>query len=395
MNNLKKWGTQKLGDIIRLKYGKSLPEKKRIFGPYPVYGSSGIVDYHREALVSGPGIIVGRKGSIGNIYFESNDFFPIDTVFYVEPIRNELDLYFLSCMLSCMNLKNLGADTAVPGLNREVALRQVIHLPPYFAQLKIATILSAYDDLIENNLRRIKILEEMAQLIYKEWFVHFRFPGHENVKMVDSPLGEIPEGWEVKPIKETFDVLGGGTPSKKVPEYWNGNINWYTPSDLTTSGRMFMDESSLKITEKGLDKSSARIFPEKSVMMTSRATIGIVAINTTKACTNQGFITCIPNENYPLYLLYHWLKYNKDHFIRLSTGATFNEISKKVFKEVNVLVPPKDIVNRFEEAIKPIGNLILNLLRKNNNLQQTRDLLLPKLISGEIDVSDLDIDTRR
>jgi len=264
-----------------------------------------------------------------------------------------------------------------------------IELPPLSIQRRIASILSAYDDLIENNTRRIAILEEMARRLYEEWFVHFRFPGHENIKMVESEIGPLPEGWEVRTVEDTFEVLGGGTPSKKVDEYWaGGRVNWYAPTDLTRSGELFMEQSGTQITELGLKKSSARLFPTLSVMMTSRATLGVIAINTTKACTNQGFIICLPNERFPLYLLCHWLKANVDHFISLGTGATFREITKGVFKTINLVVPSASNVQRFEHAVLPMMELVLCLQRKNTNLRAQRDMLLPKLISGEIDVSE-------
>jgi len=259
-------------------------------------------------------------------------------------------------------------------------------------QHKISSILSAYDDLIENNNRRIKILEEMAQAIYKERFINFRFPGHEKVKMVKSKLGMIPEGWEVSTVQDTFEITGGGTPSKIIPEYWEGgDINWYVPSDLTACRTMFMDESGEKISELGLRKSSARLFPAYSVMMTSRATLGVVSINTTEACTNQGFITCIPNEKFPLYTIYYWLHENVDKFISLGTGATFKEITKGVFKKIEILIPPKELLIEFENTVTSINQQVLNLQRKNINLRKTRDLLLPKLISGEIDVEEIGI----
>ena len=266
--------------------------------------------------------------------------------------------------------------------------------PDLQTQQKVAAILSVYDDLIENNLRRIKILEEMAQNLYREWFVKFRFPDHEQVRMIDSPLGKIPEQWEIKAVADTFKILGGGTPSKKIPEYWDdGSVNWYTPTDLTSSCSMFMELSGNQITELGLKKSSAKLFPPFSVMMTSRATLGIIAINTTEAATNQGFITSIPNNEFPLYLLYFWLKENVEYFISLGTGATFKEITKGVFKTIELAVPPGNIADKFEKIVGPLADDVLNLQKRNRILRQTRDLLLPKLISGELDVSKLDIDT--
>jgi type I restriction enzyme S subunit len=283
---------------------------------------------------------------------------------------------------------------AQPNANAQVLTSYEMPLPPLPTQHKIASILSAYDNLIENNLRRINILEEMAQNLYREWFVKFRFPGHEKVQMVDSPLGKIPEGWEVKTVGDTFGILGGGTPSKKIEEYWaEGDIMWYVPSDLTASKTMFMDRSGTQITELGLTESSAQLFPPFSVMMTSRATLGVIAINTTEASTNQGFITCLPNERLPLYNLYHWLMENVEIFIGLASGATFKEITKGVFKTIKMVVPDKNIARVFEDNIEPLAEYVLNLQRKNENLRRTRDLLLPKLISGELDVSNLDIKT--
>lgn len=265
-----------------------------------------------------------------------------------------------------------------------------INVPDLPTQRRIASILSAYDDLIENNTRRINILEEIARNLYEEWFVRFRFPGHEQVKMVESALGRTPKDWIVQSVNDTFEILGGGTPSKANPEYWNeGTINWYSPSDLTKAGTAFMDESNDKITPLGLKKSSARTFPAFSVMMTSRATIGVVAVNTTEACTNQGFITCLPNNSFPLWILFHWLKSNVELFISLGKGATFKEINKGTFKGIKLIVPPNNLVRNFNSTVTQLMELSLSLQRKNANLQATRDLLLPKLISGKLDLSNL------
>jgi len=257
-----------------------------------------------------------------------------------------------------------------------------IDVPPLPEQKRIAGILSAYDDLIENNLRRIKILEEMAQSLYREWFVHFRFPGHESTPMIDSPLGPIPEGWEVKKVADAFSIVGGGTPSKKKDEYWEGgDIQWYSPRDLTADKTMFMERSVNHINELGLKKSSAKLFPANSVMLTSRATIGAIAINTVPSCTNQGFITCLPNDSIPQLFLFQWLTANVETFILHASGATFKEISKGVFKGLDFLQPPHDLVTQFENTSTPIADQLLNLQRRNQNLRATRDLLLPKLLT--------------
>ena len=263
-----------------------------------------------------------------------------------------------------------------------------VSIPPIPLQRRIADILSAYDDLIENNQRRTKILEEMARSLYREWFVNFRFPGHEKVPLVASPLGNIPQGWEVKTVAESFEISGGGTPSRREPSYWGvGTIQWFAPSDLTAVGTMFVDDSPEHITELGLAESSARLFPAYSVMMTSRATIGAIAINTHEACTNQGFITSLPNERVPLYFLFHWLTENVPQFERLASGATFKEISRGVFKTIEFLHPSAPLVRRFESQVEPMAKQMLALQRQIQNLRRTRGLLLPRLLSGQVNLT--------
>ena len=290
-------------------------------------------------------------------------------------------------------IKGQAIGATMPNLNTSILKSVKIAYPPLPIQRKIAAVLSAYDDLIENNNRRIKILEEMAQNLYREWFVKFRFPGHEQARFQDSSLGRIPAGWEVRKIGDVAEITGGGTPSTNNAEFWNkGTVNWYSPTDLTRHQGFFIDESSKKITEQGLSKSSARLFPAYSVMMTSRATLGVIAINTKAACTNQGFITCIPNDDLHMYEIYYWLEENKDEMISRASGATFKEITKTNFREYLITLPNWEIKEKFIEQVDPILRNVEKLLRKNANLRRTRDLLLPRLISGELDVEDLDID---
>jgi type I restriction enzyme S subunit len=192
----------------------------------------------------------------------------------------------------------------------------------------------------------------------------------------------------VKTVADSFQVSGGGTPSRKEGKYWaSGTIQWFSPSDLTGAGTMFMDDSSDHITELGLAESSARLFPARSVMLTSRATIGAIAINTHEACTNQGFITCLPNVRVPIFFLFHWLTENVPTFKRMASGATFKEISRGVFKTIEFLQPPAELVRRFETSAGPIAEQALTLQRQIQNLRRTRDLLLPRLLSGQIDLA--------
>ncbi len=259
---------------------------------------------------------------------------------------------------------------------------------PLDTQKKIAAVLCRYDDLIENNKRRITLLENMAEEIYREWFVRFRFPGWQGAEFEKGQ----PASWMYQKIAEAFDFTGGGTPSKDNDSFWrNGDIDWYTPSDITKSNSLFMASSEYQCNEEGLRRSSAKLFPAYSVMMTSRATIGAIGINTKPACTNQGFITCIPNEQYPLTYLYHWLKAAKPHFEMLSGGATFPELIKSTFKKIEILSPDQGVIEKFDELVSPMFKQMESLAEQNRKLEQTKKQLLPRLISGKLSVENLDI----
>jgi type I restriction enzyme S subunit len=266
-------------------------------------------------------------------------------------------------------------------------------IPSRSTQRKIAGVLSAYDDLIENNTRRIAILEEMAQAIYREWFVNFRFPGHEKVKLINSPLGQIPEGWKLQPLKEVYRTSSGGTPSRKVDEYYDGgSINWVKTKELDDR---FIWDTEEKITEAGLANSSAKVFPANTVIMAMYgATIGQLGILGAEATTNQaccGFLTNHSEYGYP-YLFLNLLA-NRTDIINLRAGAAQQNVSQDVIREIPFLVPPLPIVHEFNELVEPFLQGMFRLQKKNINLTRTRDLLLPKLISGQLDVEELDIDT--
>src|SRR5690554_3039234 len=256
-------------------------------------------------------------------------------------------------------------------------------IPPLPEQRAIASILSTIDDQIENNLAMNKTLEEMAMALYKHWFVDFG-PFQEG-NFVESELGEIPEGWEVKTIGGIIETLGGGTPSTKKEEYWkDGEILWYSPTDLTKSESLFTIEPAKKITELGLKKSSAKLFPPRCLLMSSRATIGALSINLKEASTNQGFITMVPNEELSVFQLYGWAKYNMDLIISKANGSTFKEISKTNFRALPILKSKK--TEEFVLKSKNIFDLIENNIVENQTLIAQRDALLPKLVSGEVRV---------
>ncbi len=340
-------------------------------------------------------VILTREAPLGEVGMLRSDdivFLGQRLVMYradPEKLDNRFLLYSMQDHYMQSQIKSYGSGSTVQHMRVPHCKELKIKLPPLKTQQKIASILSAFDDLIENNTRRIAILEEMARLIYREWFVHYRYPGHENDRLVDSgtELGEVPEGWDISKISDVVDTIGGGTPRRKKDEYWSdGTIEWYTPSDLTAENTMFIDNSGERINELGLKKSSAKIFPPQSVMMTSRATIGVISINTTKASTNQGFITCVPNDRLNKYQIYFWLKEIMPLIEQYASGATYKEINKTTFRKIETVVPALEISKRFYELVDPIGRQIQTLQRQTQKLKETRDLLLPKLISGKVEV---------
>ncbi|MCE2915901.1 MAG: restriction endonuclease subunit S, partial [Rubrivivax sp.] len=310
-----------------------------------------------------------------------------DTTLWVKDFKGN-DPRFIGYFLKTLRLEVFDTGSSNPTLNRNHVHKIKVQCPPPETQRKIAAILSAYDDLIANNQRRIALLEGMAEEIYREWFVRMRFPGAANVEVEKG----VPRGWSLVPTIEAFKYHGGATPAKDVPRYWNqGSVHWYTPTDITGAEGMFIEASSERCTEEGLESCSATLFPAYTVMMTSRATIGAIGINLEPACTNQGFIACVPNEQYPLTFLYHWLKLAKPHFELLSGGSTFPELTKGTFRRIKVLTPPSSVMQSFDATVKPLFAQIETLIRANRRLKETRDALLPRLISGKLKVDHLDI----
>ena len=268
----------------------------------------------------------------------------------------------------------------------------VIPVPSLEEQEKIADILSSLDNKIELNNEMNKALEEMAQSIFKRWFVNFEFPNEygqpyksSGGDMVESELGMIPKGWEVKTIADVGEVISGGTPSTKNEDYYGGNISWITPKDLSGYDRKFISKGERSITELGLQKSSAKLLPKGTVLFSSRAPIGYVAIAEQEVCTNQGFksIVCnneIINNNY----IYYFLKLNKENIENISSGSTFKEISGIHMKNINIIVPNKKILDKFNQLIISYDNLFSKNYEEIDSLIEIRDSLLPKLMSGNI-----------
>jgi type I restriction enzyme, S subunit len=385
------WKETTLGEIAVLNYGKGLTAKNRREGSIPVYGSSGITGSHDEYLVDQKSVVIGRKGTVGSLYKVLNPFFPIDTVFYVRENDLSCDFDYFFYLLKTLKLDQLNSDSAVPGLNRENAYAQKINLPSLPEQKALAGVLSSLDDKIELLREQNKILEVTAQTIFKEWFVNFNFPDKNGKpykdaggKMIDSEIGEIPDGWRVAKIGDFTKICGGGTPSTKNNNYWNGDIYWTSPKDLSSNFSIFLFDTEKKITNAGLKKISSGLLPKETLLLSSRAPIGYLAITNIEVAINQGYIAFLPDAYFSNHFLFLWLQRNMDLIKNSANGSTFLEISKKAFKNIEVIVPGESVLENFDGKIKPLFEKIKNNSEQIQILSKIRDTLLPKLMSGEL-----------
>jgi type I restriction enzyme S subunit len=261
-----------------------------------------------------------------------------------------------------------------------------ILLPPLPLQRRIAGILSAYDDLIENCQRRIKILETMARDLYREWFVNFRFPGHEIVSFVPTALGDIPEGWEVKPFTEIADVLSGGTPKTDVAEYWNGEIPFFTPRDAPSC--FYIQDSDKHLTELGLTKCASQLYPPDTVFITARGTVGKVALPSVPMAMNQSCYALRGKKGILQRFLFLMTLQQVDYLKTNTGGATFDTIVVDTFRGMKVVKPSINIIVDFAQQTDPIFDQMNVLQRKIQNLRRTREMLLPHLLRGGVNLKE-------
>lgn len=332
-------------------------------------------------------VIVANKDLVTNQQINSiivNQDNSSDFVYYVMLIAGK-ELNYLS-----------KTSTAVPIINKSTFSKFEIRIPKNKNdQQRIADILSSLDAKIENNNKINAKLEEMAQALFKSWFIDFEpfkvgrdesRPAFGSGNFVESELGMIPEGWKVGILADLGDIVGGGTPSKSKPEYYTEKgIAWLTPKDLSISPNKFTSKGETDITEIGYKNSSAKLMPKGSVLFSSRAPIGYISIAKNDICTNQGFKSVVPNYAGTAYI-YYLLKYLTPDIENKSTGSTFKEASGSLMKSLTVIIPPKQYLDDFELKVSAIFDKQEILEEENKNLSQTRDTLLPKLMSGEIEL---------
>lgn len=277
-------------------------------------------------------------------------------------------------------IKSIVSQCAQAGIRGSDLSELEIDIPPIETQRQIADILSAYDDLIENNRKQIKLLEEAAQRLYKEWFVDLRFPGHEHTKIVDG----VPEGWEIYRFSDKVDIMSGGTPKTDNPNYYNGTIPFYTPKD--SDGTFFAFNTIVNITEDGLNNCNSRLYPENTIIITARGTVGKTTLLAVPMAMNQSCYALKSDKINAPYYLFFALNKEIDSLKAMSNGGVFNTIIVKTFDSIHIAIPSNELITTFETLVTPIMEQIKIKTKEIFALSEARDRLLPKLMSGEVEV---------
>jgi len=379
-----------LGDVIRFGNGKAI--KPGGEGCYRVYGSNGIIGGCDEFRYEN-GVIIGRVGAYcGSVAYCPEKFWASDNTLVAFPASDHFDTKFLFYLLTDAKLSRYAGGAAQPLVTQTVLKQVEVCVPPLPVQRRIAGILSAYDELMENNQRRIKILEEMARSLYREWFVNFRFPGHEKVPRVDSSLGKIPERWEVKSLGEMCAVVPGfafksqdwqesGVPVVKIKNIQSDNTVDINDTDFVSE----------EIAERTPPKFTLK-HGEFLLAMTGATAGKIGRLRSRRPMLlNQRVAKILPHDGFGSFA---WCAISseeaKDRFFRLADGAAQPNMSGSQIERIMLTTPTMDVLNSFSKMTDAILIQSDNLYLKNLNLRRARDLLLPKLISGELTVCHVD-----
>lgn len=380
---MSEWRSTRLGEVCQLKRGYDLPTASRSEGDVPIVSSSGVTGFHSEAKVRGPGVVTGRYGTLGEVFYLHEDFWPLNTALYVCDFKGNVPR-FVAALLESLELGQHDGAAAVPGVNRNQLHTLAVLCPDPATQGRIAEILDDIDALIENNRRRTELLEQMAQVIYREWFVRFRYPNHSTTALTESSTGLIPEDWEVRSFTDIATFVNGfafkpthwgasGQPIIKIRELKQG----------VTSDTPRCDRN--EIAEK--------YWVEPGDLLFSRsADLGVYRWPGEPGLLNQHLFIVRPVGPLSSTFILHALRAAIPQFWERAQGTTMRHIKRSALTEVTTAVPVSDLIARFTAAVEPTEREILSLCQANDRLVAMRNLLLPRLVSGKVDVSKLDLD---
>jgi type I restriction enzyme S subunit len=379
------WRQTTLGEVMTLQRGHDLTEEQRTPGLIPVIGSAGQNGWHNIARAEGPGVTVGRSGaSAGVVTYVREAYWPHNTVLYVRDFKGNEPL-FIANLLRTLPLAELNSGAAQPSLNRNFLYPIPVLVPPLDIQRRIAAILGAYDDLIEVNRRRVALLEDMARGLFEEWFVRFHFPGHEDVTIANTPDGPVPEGWTWKVIGDVTSYINRGLPPKYDDASLSLVINQKCIRDQRLSLQFARKQSKAVPTDKIVRSGDILI------NSTGVGTLGRVAQaeEVPEGLTADSHVTIVrPLHKADRDFLGMQLLRLQPLLEDMGTGATGQtELSRSAVGSLGIIWPKSELREGFGQWVRPARALVSTLITANNRLVAARDLILPRLISGQLSVA--------
>jgi len=373
----------KLSDLMKIKYGKD--HKHLSDGSYPLYGSGGIMRYVEKPLYDDESILIPRKGTLSNLFYLDQPFWSVDTMFYSIINKDLVIPKYLFYTLQTFDLASLNVGSAVPSLTTEVLNEVLVSIPDLPKQTDIAEILSSLDDKIELNNKINQELENLAQTLFKRWFVDFEFPNENGEpyqssggEMVDSELGEIPKGWRIGTLKDEFIINMGQSPKGDTyNETGDGMIFFQGRSDFGfrfPSVRMFTNDP----------KKVAKKF---ETLISVRAPVGDINMADNDCCIGRGLGSISHSSEFFSYTYYKILSIQDELKSYDNEGTVFGSINKETLGNIKTIIPPLSRSDSFDDLVKQKDSLIYNFTNQNQELTNLRNTLLPKLISGELEVN--------
>ena len=378
------WEVGKLKSVISLKYGEGLPENKREGKPYPVYGSNGIVGYHSKFLVEGPGIIVGRKGSIGSITWSDRDFWPIDTTYYIIADLNKANFRWLFYHLTYLRLNRLNAATGIPGLNRHVVLEKKITLPPLPEQKKIAEILSTVDKAIEKSDKVIKKTKELKKGLMQELLT--RGVGHKKFKK--TKIGEIPVDWEVTKLNSIGILKGGSGFPEKYQGYVDKKYFFLKVSDMNLpKNDIYINTAINTVDEEIREKIRCRVFPKNTIIF---AKVGAALllnrrrILTCESGIDNNMMGLIVNQEYD-YKFYYYVMSTIDFAKYVFSGA-LPSVNQSVLGDIDVVCPLLVEQKKIAKILSAVDEYIEKEIAHKEKMEHIKRGLMQVLLTGKVRV---------
>ena len=355
------WKNGEFGDFVTLKRGFDLPQQKREDGQVPIFSSSGITGTHSTAMVKAPGVITGRYGTIGEVFYAAKDFWPLNTTLFVEDFHGN-DAKFIYYFLKTLEWSKFTSASAVPGINRNTVHKETVSLPDIETQRRIASTLSMLDEKIKTNTEINDNLQQQAAALFSSLYDR----SNTEVRFTDL-----------------IQILGGGTPKTGENTYWNGNIAFFTPKDVGIPYTLITEKT---ISKEGLSHCNSRLYPVNTVFVTARGTVGKVGMSGVPMAMNQSCYALVGKETHQLLVYFYTLK-AVDRLKHKASGAVFDAITTRDFESEQIMKLSDDDATAFLRVAEPMFQEVLNNNIENLRLSTLRDSLLPKLMSGEIDVS--------